>query len=124
MLRKSKANDPEPEEDIFEEVEEVEVGKETTDLKEMKSDLRSLHVMVEVLLEKIEALEQEVKKQHKTASTNTDMKKRPAGKKVTPDSKRQKNAKIDEVYQRIGGQTMTQAGHVTVFGTTKTGARL
>ena len=64
LVRKSKAGNPKPyagpyAEDIFEEVEEVEVGKETTDLKEMKSDLRSLHVMVEVLLEKIEALEQE-----------------------------------------------------------------
>ena len=105
--------------------EEVTVKDDKeVDLKDMKSDIRSLHIMVELLLEKIEGLEEEIKKHRNTINYQDTKKRAVVTKKVTPDSKRMKNAKIDDCFEKHPCQTMTQIGHVTVFGTTKTGATL
>lgn len=125
LVRQVRAKNPQPDEEVIEEVEEEEVVKEE-DLNDMKSDIRSLHVMMEMVLEKLEDIETELKKR-KVAEVDAEVtKKRTGMKKVTPDSKRLKpaSAKICEFFDKNKYPTMTQHGGVTVYGTSKTGTIL
>ena len=95
--------------------EELLVSKQ--EIQDMKSDLRSLHIMMEMVVEKLERIEESLK----TKKDGAVRKKRAITQKVTPDLKRIKMAKITEVFQRFPEATMTQQGHVTVLGSKYSG---
>ena len=104
-------------------VPDVEEEEEISNkhLIEMKSDMRSMHVMIEMLLDKLDNIENVLKK--KVTVVNEVVPKKREAKKVSPDAKRYKTAKITEVFEKKNhdNATMTQCGFVTVFGTTHSG---
>ena len=78
--------------------------------------------MVEMMMEKLTSMEETFR--NRVEEVDTEPKKKRAIKKVTPDSKRQKTAKICDMFEQFKVPTMTQQGHVTVYGTKHSGVNL